>query len=222
MNFDLEMLASGPQHPGIMPTRCAAPRRCLHPLASAAVDQVQDRLVRKRRPAPTARSRRCGWSNSRRALRGQRCLQVTQRVFVQLGADETAVAGEAAALHLVGASPPGRCSGPAIAISLSTVPILRTLHTGCSATGCGCGSIVTRGSTASCTNSMLSCSGSRPGQVALHAVGAGAGVEHDGPASALAGVAQRGFELGRLEVRRVHQALALERLAAAQPAEPPG
>jgi len=51
---------------------------------------------------------------------------------------------------------------PAIASSLSTLPILRTLHTGCTATASGCAVTARRASTTSCTNSMLSCMGRRP------------------------------------------------------------
>jgi hypothetical protein len=45
---------------------------------------------------------------------------------------------------------------PATARSLSTVPILRRLQTGCTATLFACCAIATRASTVSWTNSMLS------------------------------------------------------------------
>ncbi len=54
---------------------------------------------------------------------------------------------------------------PAIATSLSRLPILRTLHTGWTATGPRSGVIVRRGSRVSWTNSMLSWIASDPASI---------------------------------------------------------
>jgi hypothetical protein len=99
------------------------------------------------------------------------------------------------------------------------LPILRTLHTGCTATGWSCGVIGSRGSSTSCTNSMLSWM--QPVGRILHAGRRRAGVEDDRASVRPRWPPASGFELGRFQVAGVEQAL-LERLAAAQPASARG
>jgi hypothetical protein len=99
--------------------------------------------------------------------------------------------------------------------SLSTLPILRTLQTGCTATAPRSGVIASRGSSVSWTKSTLSWIASAPAS-ALHPQRARAGVEDDRPAAALARFAQRRGELVRLQRRCLREPLALERLTAAQ------
>ena len=101
------------------------------------------------------------------------------------------------------------------AASLSTVPILRTLHTGWTATGSRIGTIATRGRTRSWMNSMLSCTARRP------ASSASSDRRTDWCRTRSASVRRRWrrarrLELRRLAVGRLAEALALERLAAAQ------
>ena len=135
---------------------------CIPPERLSCAPPSTESIGRETWPAPKARSRRSGWSNNRsrspraampsggavhiRSVRGGR-----SRGRLRSRSTATSSVVTTSALQ--------RC---AIASSFSTVPILRTLHTGCTATACDCCWIVMRGSTTSCTNSMLSCTSSRP------------------------------------------------------------
>ena len=108
---------------------------------------------------------------------------------------------------------------PAIAISLSTLPILRTLQTGWTATGRALRRDLEARQQRVVDELDAVVDRQRPRQHLLHAVRARAGVEDDRPAAVLARLAQRRGELGRLQVGGVDEPLAFERLAAAQAVE---
>ena len=212
--------ACGTRRGRVLTRRCRAAsvarrRRC----DRTAFDQVQDRLVREAGLLRQADLAGAAARIAARAVGRQRRLQVAQRMLVELGPDEAALAGEAAALHLVGGHDMRRCSGPRPPSACRRCPSCARCKPDARRSARLAASTAMRGSTRVVDELDAVLDRQPAGQELLHAVGARAGVEHDRPAAAFAGVAQRRLELGRFQVGCVDQSLALERLAAAQAGE---
>jgi len=187
------------------------------PTPGAGIDQLDERTIG--RPAcSTSRSRRCGSTSSRRGSRRDGAPQVAQRVRVELRMGEAAVAGEAAALHLVDRHHlRAAACGDRVQL-VGRAHLARAAHR-VDRDHLRRGSIRTRGSTWSWTNSMLSSkvSGAPPRREPAPASGTCRGWCRRRSASGRRRSPRAAPPPARPTcVGRRGQPLALERLAAAQ------